>query len=72
MYLTHYLLLVFNLSRLISAAWIVPSGCSLNIPDHVRKQPEAGGSPLVIFVDLKVLDVTNVPDKGGSYEIDLK
>ena len=51
------------------------TGCRLEVPDHVgmQKEPEGeNGEPLVIFIDMKVLGVRDVPDSGGSYEMDVK
>ena len=81
MKVAYYLPLVLLLSTLISATknatspvrGLVPAvGCNLEIPNHVKNQLEARGSPLVIFVDLKVLSVKNILDSGGSYEMDIK
>ena len=83
MYLNHYLLLVLSLRSLLCAAWNpwdwrwkdrkvqVQVGCTLEVPKHVGLQKEAESKPLVIFVDLKLLGVRNVPDSGGSYEMDV-
>ena len=73
MHLTHYLMLVLNLWSLLSAA--EKAGCRLEVPEHVGMQKEANtdpGKPLVIFVDMKLLGVRDVPDSGGSYAMDIK
>ena len=48
------------------------TGCTLAVPKHVGIQKEAEGKPLAIFVDMKLLGVRDVPDSGGSYEMDVK
>ena len=73
MHLTDYLLLVLPLGRLICASnWDLPPGCVLKRPQIIYGRPAAEGNPLLIFIELKVVDVTNVPDKGGSYEMDIE
>ena len=48
------------------------AGCTLKMPDSVKKEQEAVGKPLKINIDLKVMDVRDIPDQGGSYGIDIK
>ena len=71
---TYYLLLVLHLWISLSSA--KPKiGCNLEIPKIVGVQKEAPrdtGKPLIIFVDVKVLSVRDVPDSGGSYAMDVK
>ena len=75
MHFTYYLLLLFQVIRLIYAGIgkvDVPSGCAFKIPSHLFYTPEVEGRPLQIFLEIKILDITNVPDKGGSYEMVVK
>ena len=51
------------------------ASCRLEVPKHVgmQKEPEGEkGEPLIMFVAIKVLGVRDVPDTGGSYEMDVK
>ena len=75
MKLVYCLLLVWIISNVLSEARKVNVGCNLIVPDAVKEQMEAtgyNGSPLLISVDIKVLDVRDVPDIGGSYGVDLR
>ena len=74
MYLTHSLLLVLTLWSSFSSALKgkVKVGCRLEVTEYVGLQKETKGKPLVIFVDLKLLGVRDVPDSGGSYAMDVK
>ena len=46
--------------------------CTLRVPDNVTKQPEALGNPLMIFIDVKVIGVRDIPDQGGSALLDIR
>ena len=74
MSLTHFLLLVLTLCSSFSSAKKVKvkPGCRLEVTEHVGLQKEMEGWPLVIFVDLMLLGVRDVPDSGGSYAMDVK
>ena len=75
MLLIYYLLLLFQVIRLIYAGIgkvDVPQGCALKTPSHLYDTPEVEGRPLQIFLEIKILDVTNVPDVGGSFEVVVK
>ena len=74
MYLPSCLAIVLILSN-VSWASLVPApnhGCTLFVPQSVNRQREAKGSPLLISVDIKVRDVRDVPDSGGSYGADIR
>ena len=77
MYLTNYLLLILHLQISFSEALKGKPkiGCNIGVPKHVGVQKEASGDhgkPLIIFVDIKVLSIRDVPDSGGSYAMDVK
>ena len=78
----HVLVFIFP-QVLPSAAWGLSSFlskdasgggalCALEVPSAVKKQKEALGKPLVIYVDVKLLGVRDIPDRGGSYSVDVK
>ena len=46
--------------------------CKLRVPEDVRQQPEAHGNPLMIFIDVMVTGVRDIPDQGGSYGTDVR
>ena len=73
MYLTHSILLVLTLCSSFSSALKgkVKPGCRLEVTWR-GFQKETKGEPLVIFVDLRLLGVRDVPDSGGSYAMDVK
>ena len=74
MYFTCHLLLALSLGSLVSAAAKLRVGCRLEVPKHVGvlKEPNGeAGQPLEISVDMKVLGVRDVPESGGSYEMDV-
>ena len=47
-------------------------GCGLQAPQSVQKHWEAHGEPLLISIDMKVLNLRDVPDSGGSFQVDIK
>ena len=49
----------------------LPQSCTLH-PTPAVKQTEPTGEPLLISVDMKVLDIREVPDTGGSYGVELQ
>ena len=74
MYLTCCLPLILLLANM-SWASLVPTpnhGCTLHVPQSVSRQREAKGNPLLISVDIKVQDVRDVPDSGGSFGADIR
>ena len=74
MYLTCHLLWALSLGSFVSATAKLKVGCRLEVPKHVgvEKEPNIGsGQPLEISVDMKVLGVRDVPESGGSYEMDV-
>ena len=46
-------------------------GCTLNIPDNVKDNMEAEGAPLQINITMMIFRVRDVPDKGGSFGVDV-
>ena len=80
MNLLDYLGLVFVFSNALpSVAWFwnkdtsgTDAHCALEVPSEVKKQKEPLGEPLIIYVDVKVLGVRDIPDRGGSYSVDIK
>ena len=48
------------------------TGCTLEIPEAVKKRRQAVGKPLIIFLDMTVLGVRAIPDNGGSFGVDIK
>ena len=48
------------------------AGCTLKKPDDVKNHREAFGKPLMIFINVVVTGVRNIPDQGGSYGVDIK
>ena len=49
-----------------------PQGCNLVKTKSVKEQLEPSGEPLFILVHLEILGVRDVPDRGGSYGVDVK
>ena len=80
MNLLDYLGLVFVFSNALpSVAWFwnkdtssTDAPCALEVPSEVKKQKEPLVKPLIIYVDVKVLGVRDIPDRGGSYSVDIK
>ena len=50
----------------------LPQGCTLLPTKAVVTQAEPTGEPFVLSIDMKVLDVRNVPDTGGSYGVEVQ
>ena len=47
-------------------------GCHLKIPNHVKDHLEAEGEPLQIRIIMEILQIRDVPDRGGSFGVDLR
>ena len=47
------------------------TGCTLEVPETVKKQKEAMGKPLRILIHVTVLGVRDIPDSGGSFGVDI-
>ena len=71
---TCYLLLVLYFTNVSAKGRFKaqPQGCSLLATESVTAQLEPTGEPLIIKVDLNVLGVRDVPDRGGSYGVDVE
>ena len=81
MNLTCILLLVLHLTNVSAQGkrWIPkgryktpPQGCNLVKTKSVKEQLEPSGEPLFILVHLEILGVRDVPDRGGSYGVDVE
>ena len=59
-------------TKAIASALDSDTGCTLGIPDAVGKQREALGNPLMIYIDVMVVGVRDIPNQGGSFGIDIK
>ena len=66
------LLLILSLTNVSFCKKRLPQGCRLLPTPAVVSQTEPTGEPLVISLDMKVLDVRDVPDAGGSYGVDVQ
>ena len=49
----------------------LPQSCTLH-PTPGTPGTEPTGEPLLISVDMKVLDIREVPDTGGSYGVEVQ
>ena len=47
-------------------------GCHLQIPNHVKDHLEAEGEPLQIRIIMEILQIRDVPDRGGSFGVDFR
>ena len=74
MNLTYYLLLVLHLTNVTAKGRFKtqPQGCSLLATNSVTEQLEPNGEPLLFLVHIKILGVRDVPDRGGSYGVDVE
>ena len=74
MNLTYFLLLIVNLTNVscLKRSKSLPQGCSLLPTTAVMTQMEPTEEPLSLSVAIKVLGVRDVPDRGGSYGVDVE
>ena len=79
LYLLHFFFLPDARSSWLESAFHYVSkaiesdyGCTLETPGAVEQQREATGKPLLIYLDLKIAGVRDIPNQGGSFGIDLK
>ena len=61
-----------GVAKAATSALELDTGCTLKIPDAVVKQREALGNPLMIYIDLQVVGVRDIPNQGGSFGIDIQ
>ena len=48
------------------------NGCTLVVPQAVKKQMEPPGSPLVINLQFSNIRIRDVPSEGGSYGVEFR
>ena len=64
-------LTMVNLTKLLLEERL-DDGCVLKTPKSVQNRMEPKGKPLIIFIDMRVRSVRDVPDSGGSFGVDIE